>query len=149
MKKDDHKLKEYEHKFKEHKLTPQRKAILQVFLENHGGHLSAEEILKYAQEKNNDIGFATVYRALDLFEKLKIINRVNFGDGRSRYELVQREMKHHHHHLVCMNCQRIIEVMDSLLHELEENIEEEHNFSIYDHRLEFYGYCEDCQEGED
>lgn len=142
-------LEELKNKFTEYKLTQQREIILEVFIENRNHHLSAEEVLKYAQSKSKDIGFATVYRSLDLLERMEIVNRVNFGDGRSRYELVHNESKHHHHHLVCINCQRIIEIMDSLLHELEENIGQEHDFLIYDHRLEFYGYCKDCrQKGE-
>ncbi len=141
-------LNDYKAKFQDYKLTHQREIILRVFIENRGHHLSAEEVLRYAQDKSQDIGFATVYRTLDLLERLTIINKVNFGDGRSRYELVQNESRHHHHHLVCLKCQRIIEVMDSLLHELEENIEQEQQFSIYDHRLEFYGYCKDCRQKE-
>ncbi len=132
--------------FTEYKLTPQRKAVLEVFLENKDEHLSAEEVLRLSQEKNSDIGFATVYRALDLFEELDIIHKMNFGDGKSRYELNQMEREHHHHHLVCLSCHEIIEVKDDLLSKLETNIAQEHNFDIMDHRLQFYGYCHKCRD---
>ncbi|OWZ84584.1 Fur family transcriptional regulator [Natranaerobius trueperi] len=139
-------IKEIENRFTDYKLTPQRRAVLEVFFENSDHHLSAEEVLQLAQEKNSDIGFATIYRALDLLEELEIIHKMNFGDGRSRYELTHTEKEHHHHHLVCLKCDAILEVKDDLLFKLEENIEREQEFKIYDHRLQFYGYCKDCQQ---
>ncbi len=138
-------LEELEARFRGYKLTPQRKAVLEVFFENRDRHLSAEEVLRMAQEKNSDIGFATVYRTLDVLEELGIIHRMNFGDGRSRFELSQRGAGHHHHHLVCLGCHEIIEVKDDLLSKLEKNISDEHDFEIYDHRLQFYGYCSKCR----
>ncbi len=139
-------LDDYKDKFKEHKLTPQRKLILEVLLENQDSHLSAEEVFKLVQEKNDDIGLATIYRTLDLLDELEVVHKLNFGDGRSRYELNKSDKKHHHHHLICMGCNEIIEVKDDLLQKLEKTIETEHKFEILDHRVKFYGYCPSCKQ---
>lgn len=143
---DRQNFKSIEKKLKDYKLTPQRQLILKIFLENQGDHLSAEEVFKLAQEKNHDIGLATIYRTLDLLDELNILHKLNFGDGRSRYELNKKEREHHHHHLICLECQRIIEVKDDLLHRLEQTVEVEHDFDIIDHRVQFYGYCRKCRE---
>lgn len=140
----EYEISQIEEKFVNYKLTPQRRAILEVFIENRHQHLSAEEILTLVKNKYSDIGFATIYRTLDLFEELGIIHRLNFGDGCSRYELFNIGASQHHH-LVCFNCEQIFEVKDDLLNKLETNIEKQHDFTICDHRLQFYGYCKDCK----
>ena len=145
-KKKNSQVEEYKKNFKEYKLTPQRRLILEVFLENEDAHLSAEEVFMLIQKKDENIGLATIYRTLDLFEELEVLHKLNFGDGRSRYELNKSEKNHHHHHhLICLECNEIMEVKDDLLQKLEETIEEEHNFKILDHRVKFYGYCPCCK----
>jgi Fur family ferric uptake transcriptional regulator len=81
-----------------------------------------------------------------LLEELKILHRNNFGDGRSRYELSHLQSEHHHHHLVCLSCNQILEVEEDLLQQLESLIERENGFRIVDHRVQFYGYCNLCDE---
>ncbi|UMZ75122.1 Fur family transcriptional regulator [Natranaerofaba carboxydovora] len=140
------KINAYKDKFKDYKLTPQRKRILGIFLENEDAHLSAEEVFKLIQDKKEDIGLATVYRTLDLLDELGVLHKLNFGDGRSRFELNKSEKSHHHHHLICVKCHKIIEVKDDLLQKLEATIEDEHSFEILDHRVKFYGYCPECND---
>jgi Fur family transcriptional regulator, ferric uptake regulator len=125
------------------KLTPQREATLRVLLENEEAHLSAEEIFMLVKQKAPDIGLATVYRTLDLLSELKIIEKLNFGDGVARYEFRSDDHPHHHHHLICLRCNRLFEIED-LLDSLEAKVEREHNFKIVDHRVSFLGYCADC-----
>jgi Fur family ferric uptake transcriptional regulator len=137
-------LESFREQFKDHKLTPQRMVVLQTMLENQDLHMSAEEVYALAKEKDPEIGLATIYRTLDLLEELSIVHKLNFGDGRSRYELCHVQSEHQHHHLVCLNCNQILEVKDDLLHQLETLIEQEHDFTIIDHRVQFYGYCSDC-----
>lgn len=139
-------VEEYKKKFKDYKLTPQRKLILEIFLENQDEHLSAEEVYRLIQEKGEDIGLATIYRTLDLLDELGVLHKLNFGDGKSRYEINKSEKSHHHHHLICVKCHEIMEVKDDLLQKLEETIEKEHDFEILDHRVKFYGYCPLCSE---
>lgn len=128
-----------------YKLTIQRKAILDAILENHEKHLNPEEIYNIVKIKYPDIGIATVYRTLQLFEKLNIVCRVNFDDGYNRYELNYNTEEHQHHHLICLNCGNVIEVKMDLLEILENEIEREYGFSIVDHNVKFFGYCSDCQ----
>ncbi len=128
-----------------YKLTSQRKAILNVIIENQDDHLSCDEIYSMVREKHPDLGIATVYRTLQLFEKLEIVYRLNFDDGCSRYELTSDSKEHHHHHLICLDCGKVIEVKLDLLDTLEEEIEKEEHFTIVDHNVKFYGYCNDCK----
>lgn len=139
------KMERFSEQFKEHKLTPQRRIVLETLLENPEQHLSAEEVYAYAREKDPEIGLATIYRSLDLLDELNIVHKMNFGDGRSRYELTHLH-SHHHHHLVCLDCNQIFEVKEDLLTELEDKIEKDLEFTIVDHRVQFYGYCKDCRE---
>ena len=141
----ENKLEAYRDRFKEYKMTPQRRLILETLLENQDHHLSAEELYKLVHQKDEEVGLATIYRTLELLDELQIVHKLNFGDGRSRYELTQPHTdQHHHHHLVCLRCQEIYEVKEDLLHQLEALIEREHGFQIQDHRVSFFGYCRDC-----
>lgn len=126
-----------------YKVTNQRLRILEILLEHTDKHMSAEEIHEIVKENNKDIGLATVYRALELFEELDIIHKLNFGDGRSRYEL--KEEDHHHHHLICTSCNEVYEVAEDLLEQLEEKIEKSYRFKITGHHLKFFGICDVCK----
>jgi Fur family ferric uptake transcriptional regulator len=130
---------------KDHKITPQREAILKIFLKNLDQHLSAEDVYLLVKKDFPEIGLATVYRTLELFRGVGILHELNFGDGKSRYEFVHQEEQHHHHHLICMNCGRVIEVDDDLLETLEERIEEKYHFNIVNHQVKFYGLCGLCK----
>ncbi|WP_058485226.1 Fur family transcriptional regulator [Defluviitalea phaphyphila] len=128
------------------KLTTQRRAVLDVLNEHSGEHLSTEEIYGYVKEKCPEIGLATVYRTVQLFEEIKIIDKLNFDDGCSRYELSSNEEDHHHHHLICEVCNKVMEVEEDLLEGLEEQIENKYNFKITNHKVKFYGICSKCME---
>lgn len=130
----------------EYKLTHQRKVILDAMAKNNDKHLSCDEIFNIISKDNPEIGIATVYRTLLLFEKLDIVYKVNFDDGCSRYELDLGTENHQHHHLICLKCGKVIEVKLDLLETLEIEIEKELDFKIVDHNLKFYGYCSDCKE---
>lgn len=131
-------------KQKGYKLTTQRRAILDVIIENREKHLSSEEIYDLVKDKYPEIGLATVYRTLQLFEELGIIYKLNFDDGRSRYELYHDE-DHQHHHLICLKCGSVIEMEGDLLENLEEAIESTKDFEIVDHNVKFFGYCSKCR----
>ncbi len=131
-------------KNKGYKFTPQRRDILDVMLENDDKHLSTEEIYMMVKEKCPEIGLATVYRTLQLLERLGIIHRLNFDDGCSRYEMAEDSEGHQHHHLVCVKCGKVEEVEEDLLEHLEREVEEKKGFIILDHRLKFFGYCKTC-----
>jgi len=128
------------------RLTPQREAVLRILLENREGHVSADQVYAAAKELSPDIGLATVYRTLDLFEKMGIVYRLECGDGLSRYEFNPGSRVHYHHHLICMGCGKVIEVNEDLLGEVERIIEHKVDFKIVDHCLRIFGYCPECYE---
>ena len=128
-----------------YKMTPQRKEILQIFVD-HPEHLSAEDVYGLLREKESEIGLATVYRALDLLSNLGILVQIDFGDGCARYELNTADPNvHHHHHLICRKCKKVIEFDEDLLDELEAVISEKSGFKILNHEVKFFGYCKECQ----
>ncbi len=133
-------------KAKSYKLTPQRRAIMDVILNNQGEHLSTEEIYDYVKVNCPDIGLATVYRTLQLLSEINILTKLNLDDGLARYEMNVNQNEHQHHHLICVKCNKIIEFKVDLLDELEKKIEGELQFKIKDHKLKFFGTCADCQE---
>ena len=122
-----------------YKLTPQREVTLRVLLENESDHLSAEDVFMKVKDKYPEIGLATVYRTLELLNELKILDKINFGDGVSRYDLRKEGAEHFHHHLVCINCGSVEEIEEDLLGEVEKKVENDFQFKITDHRLTFHG----------
>lgn len=134
-------------KAKDYKITPQRKVIINAFTENMAEHLSAEDVYQIVKKTHPEIGLATVYRTLDLLAELQILKKINFGDGRSRYEFCESD-DHHHHHLICLGCDEVTEFEDDLLESLEAIISKKNGFKIIDHQLKFYGYCAKCQQAE-
>lgn len=132
-------------KDKGYKLTTQRRVIYDVFIDNQGSHLSPEEVYDMVKDKYPEIGLATVYRTLQLFEELGAIYKLNFDDGCNRYELNNNTNNHQHHHLICLECGKVLEVEIDLLDKLEDKVQRESKFKIVDHNVKFFGYCEDCQ----
>lgn len=129
----------------DYKLTRQREQIIEVLAEHADEHLSAEDVHNFLLEKSSDGGLTTVYRTLDTFEKLGILHKIDFGDGRTRYEFRHSHEEHHHHHLICVTCGKVDEFKDTLLEELESSIKKLHKFKILDHQVKFFGYCRECQ----
>jgi Fur family ferric uptake transcriptional regulator len=129
-----------------YKLTPQREATLRVLLENEEDHLSAEDVFMLVKEKAPEIGLATVYRTLELLTDLHVVEKMNFGDGVARYDLRRDGYQHHHHHLICVHCGTVEEIMEDWLTDLEEKLETEFGFAVLDHRLDFQGICRSCRE---
>lgn len=130
----------------QYKLTPQRKTVLQIFLDRPSEHLSAEDVHFILKENNFEIGLATVYRSLELLHNLDILSTLDFGDGCRRYELNNKAPnEHQHHHLICVECGKVEEFNEDLLGELENEISQKCNFKIYDHQLKFFGKCQNCQ----
>lgn len=130
----------------QYKLTPQRKIVLQIFLDRPSQHLSAEDVHFILKENKFEIGLATVYRSLELLTDLNILNSLDLGDGCRRYELNDKAQdEHQHHHLICVECGKVLEFNEDLLGELEAKIADKCNFKIVDHQLKFFGYCDECQ----
>lgn len=129
-----------------YKITPQRQEILNAFLDNSSKILlSAEEVYVKVKEKYQNISLDTVYRNLSVLQNLEIINRVNFYDGKSRYEL--NPGGDHHHHMICLGCGSAESIDFCPLQQLgDNNIAEEKKFEIREHTFELFGYCSICRD---
>lgn len=128
-----------------YKFTKQRQIVLQAFLDSKENHLSAEDVFGMVKDEDPDIGLATIYRSLELFTSLELLKKLDFGDGRSRYELNDRTMDTVHHHLICLGCGKVIEFSGDFLDGLKEQMERENDFEIVDSQLKVYGYCSECR----
>jgi len=133
------------------RLTHPREIIINI-LRNTDKHLSAEDIYIKALKINPSIGLTTVYRTLDLFNQIGVVQKFDFGDKRSRYELIKNPQKQeHHHHLVCIQCKTIIDYNNFMKEELElmnkteKALSKIHHFMIMHHVINFYGLCKNCQ----
>jgi len=82
-------------------------------------HLSAKEIYDTLYSAHPGIGLTTVYRTLELFHRLRVVQKVASPDGQGRYELRPGESKWHHHHLICLSCGKIIDYQDFAEEELQ------------------------------
>ena len=128
-----------------YKYTGQRAAVLDSLVQCAGKHVSTEELFNFVKVEHPEIGLATVYRTLILLDKLKLVHKLDFDDGFSRYELVRPNEDHRHHHLICELCGNVSEVEDDLLDSLEEQIFIKNGFLVKNHRVKFYGLCSNCR----
>ena len=117
------------------KMTEQRKVIVQV-LSDSKDHPDVELVYKRASKKDKNIGIATVYRTIRLFEENNIIEKHEFKDGRFRYEEVPEE---HHDHLIDVRNGKVIEFQNDDIEELQKRVAKELGYELVDHRLELYG----------
>ena len=116
------KIREHKYKF-----TTQRQVILQAFLESKENHMCAEDVYEFVRDNNPEIGLATVYRSLELFTSLELLKKLDFGDGRSRYELNDHNLAHSHYHLICLKCGKVIEFSYDFMNKMKEKIKKEKN----------------------
>lgn len=117
------------------RMTDQRRVIARV-LSLADDHPDVEEVYRRAADEDPKISLATVYRTVRLFEDAGIIERLDFRDGRARYEEAREE---HHHHLIDLETGDVIEFQDEELEQIKERIAQELGYSLIDHRLELYG----------
>ena len=117
------------------RITGQRRIIADVLQES-ADHPDVEELYTRASAQDNNISIATVYRTVKLFEESGILEKVEFGDGRARYEDAERE---HHDHLIDMNTGEVIEFVDPEIEALQEKIAERLGYRLKGHKLELYG----------
>jgi len=117
------------------RLTEQRRVIARV-LSGSQDHPDVAEIYKQVSQIDPKISLATIYRTLRLFEEAHILNRHEFGDGRSRYE---KAICEHHHHLIDTHTGQIIEFHDERIEALQMEIAESLGYHLVNHRLELHG----------
>ena len=117
------------------RLTEQRRVIAEV-LEESQDHPDVEELYARATARDERISLATVYRTVKLFEEAGLLDKLEFGDGRARYEDAERE---HHDHLIDMKTGDVIEFVDPEIEALQERIARRLGYRLMGHKLELYG----------
>ena len=117
------------------RMTDQRRVIARV-LSSADDHPDVEELHRRAHAVDPHISIATVYRTVRLFEEAGIIDRLDFRDGRSRYE---EHTDEHHDHLIDMKTGKVVEFVDEDIEALQVAIAKKLGYRLVDHRLELYG----------
>jgi len=127
------------------KVTLPRVKILELLEQAERHHMSAEEVYKALIEQGEDVGLATVYRVLTQFEQAGIVERHNFENNLSVFEITQEE---HHDHLVCDICGKIVEFHNEIIEEEQLKVAKEYGFKLSGHSLVLYGICnnQECQD---
>lgn len=117
------------------RITEQRRVIARV-LSDSSDHPDVEKLHQRSVAIDPGISIATVYRTVRLFEEAGILDRHDFGDGRSRYEAAPEA---HHDHMIDVESGKVIEFVDPELESLQRQIAERLGFRLVDHRMELYG----------
>ena len=123
---------------KQLKSTRQRDIIARTFFQT-GDHITIEELLALAREENPRIGYATVYRTLKLLTECGLAALRRFGDGQTVYETAGDN--HHHDHLICIECQHVLEFENDEIEQLQDKVARSFGFTLVRHKLELYGLC--------
>lgn len=124
------------------KITGPRAAILEM-LRLHRHPLTTKEI--HTELPAGSCDLATIYRAMQMLEKLGMVRRSDFGDGAARFELVAEGENHHCHHLICTRCAEVVKITECFPADIERRIAQANGFAAVTHRLEFFGVCPACQ----
>lgn len=123
-------------------MTAPRRAVAEM-LADRDEHFTALELVGEAKRRRLEVGRATVFRALEIFEELGLVERIDLPNGTHAYVVCQPS---HHHHVVCTNCGRTAEVGDLGLDAIAEEVRSQTGFVLDSHRIELYGLCADCRE---
>jgi Fur family ferric uptake transcriptional regulator len=122
--------------------TSQRRLVSDVFFRA-SGHHSIDDVLAMVRAKDPKVGYATVYRTMKLLVECGLANERQFGETVTRFEIALHD--HHHDHLICVDCKRIVEFEDDAIEMLQDKLAERHGFSLLTHKHELYGLCADCR----
>ncbi len=117
------------------KLTENRRIVARV-IEQSQDHPDVEEVYSRASKINPNIGIATVYRAVKMFEECGLIAKHDFGGGRARYEKLEGD--DHHDHLIDITTDEVIEFFDEGLEKMKEKLAREKGYELVGHKLELY-----------
>jgi Fur family ferric uptake transcriptional regulator len=124
------------------KATPERFAVLDEIYSTHF-HFEAEDILVRMRKKKYRVSRATIYRTLELLEKCGLIRKARLGETKAYYEHTYG--RHHHEHMKCEVCGRVIEFESEEIEKLQDLICKKYNFEMTHHILHLFGVCETCQ----
>lgn len=122
------------------KVTPIRVAVLE-YLHDTKTPVDVAEIEDYLAHMKIEANTSTVYRILLNFTELGLTKRIEFLEGKARYELASLP---HHHHIICKKCGLVADIENCDLSYLEKDITTKTSFAVQSHNLEFFGLCEVC-----
>ena len=125
-----------------HRLTEPRRVVAGL-LDARSGHFSAADLVTDARERRPGIGRATVFRALELFLALGVVERIDLPTGEHAYVVCEPA---HHHHVVCTGCGRSTEIDDRGVRALTKKVAKRTGYEIGRHRVELFGLCPACRE---
>lgn len=120
-----------------------RAAVLDL-IGNQDCVLSAREIADELRAGGREVGVATVYRTLELLEGMRLVQRLEVGDGSARYEPALPGGEHHHHHLICDRCGRVTPFEDRMLERAIDDLGRRLDYSVGDHDVILRGKCPQC-----
>lgn len=123
------------------KRTQQREAIVREFVSSKE-HVSIDELLRRVRNDHPNVGYATVYRTLRLLKQIGVADERHFGDGKTLFEPIT---DHHHDHLICQRCHKIVEFENEEIESLQADVAKTHGFKMTGHKMEIYGICPACQ----
>jgi len=125
-----------------HRFTQIRKAIIDLLIKS-PEPFSSPDLQSLLLQKKISVNKTTVYRELAFLKKQNIVRELQFRDSVKRYEITP---ENHHHHIVCVNCEKVEDVeLKKDLDETERIISKSMNFKIINHSLEFFGLCAKCK----
>jgi Fur family transcriptional regulator, ferric uptake regulator len=122
-------------------VTEPRRVVAQMVAER-DSHFTANELVGEAKRARLGVGRATVFRALELFEQLGLVERLDLPNGEHAYVVCQPA---HHHHVICTVCGRSAEVGDLGIGSIAAEVESQTGFMLDSHRIELYGLCPECR----
>ncbi|MBI2869702.1 MAG: transcriptional repressor [Chloroflexi bacterium] len=126
---------------KGYRLTPQRTMVLEA-IEASTNHISAEEIHSQIVRRYPHVNISTIYRTLDLLERLGLVTKTDLGGGRVKYHPAHRGR---HHHLVCQKCGHVVDLEESILHPLKAALLGGYGFEADLSHLAIFGRCTRCK----
>ncbi|RRD95736.1 transcriptional repressor [Clostridiales bacterium COT073_COT-073] len=127
-----------------YKLTNQRKVVLETLYNHRKAHLTVDEVYQFVRETNPEIGLATVYRNIQILNRLGIIEKISFDDKDIRYEIFYEDIPIHHYHLICRQCGNVDELELDFMDRYKGMLEAEKGFEALDAQIKIYGICKNC-----
>ena len=123
-----------------HRVTEPRRTVAELIAAQ-DGPFTAADLVEAAKARRLGIGRATIFRALDLFASLKLVERIDLPEGDHAYLACEPR---HHHHVICVRCGRATEVPDCGMAEVAAEVARRSGYRVATHRLEMFGTCPDC-----
>lgn len=124
-----------------HRPTPQRLMVLS-FLRHANGHVAASDILEKVKEVYPYVDISTVYRTLGVLKEMRLVSETDMGSGEYSYEWIRQDR---HHHLICVDCQRVVLLDHRYLDSLRAEVFEDYGFEADVNHFAIFGRCAECR----